>query len=96
MYSKKILVVFLLLSVFLVTLRELNERGNFMEKALQDLNNLIEKDGRGTTSNLGKLKEIVDTWLEMPFGRYISKNRFVDHQNFAFYEKQYDYYYNQL
>lgn len=78
------------------TLRQLSESENYMEKALQNFNKLIENDASRMTSSLGKLKEIVDIWLEMPFGRYISNNRLVNQHNFEFYERQYDYYYNQL
>lgn len=78
------------------TLRQLKETENHMEKPLQNFNRLIENDASRMTSSLGKLKEMVDIWLEMPFGRYISKNRLVNQYNFEFYERQYDYYYNQL
>lgn len=77
-------------------LGELKQRENYMEKTLQHLNKLIEEDGSRITANIAKLKTILNIWLEMPFGKYISKDRYVNQQNFEFYEEQYNHHYSLL
>lgn len=82
--------------MFLDSLQELRERERYVEKALERFDKLIHKDGSKMNSDMKKLRDTLNIWLEMPFGNYISKDRLVNGQNFEFYEKQYNYYYNQL
>lgn len=78
------------------TSQQLEEREEYLGDALEKFDGLIRGDGGKMDHDLRRLKEVTDIWLEMPFGRYLSKERLLDGNNYEFYEKQYDYYYNQL
>lgn len=86
----------MIIYLFLDAVQELKEREGYMEKALERLNRFIQRDGGNLTVHLKKLEEQLNIWMEMPFGKYLSKDRLVNQENYEFYEKQYDYYYNQL
>lgn len=78
------------------TPRELKEKEDYMDEASRKLDALIRGEGGLITNRLKRLKEAIEIWLEMPFGKYVSKTRTMNRENYEYYERQYDYYYKQL
>ncbi|CAG9820376.1 unnamed protein product [Phaedon cochleariae] len=79
------------------TFEDLESQESYVQYALERLNTLLHSTSTMRTLNsAASAKKVMDIWLEMPLKDFISPNIKVDGNEYSFYEKQYDRFYNDL